>query len=490
MDRIDRLTAPELDRLVGAPDEPDAAELWEDPSPLPLGDIPVRYKALTRSNIATTRFWRRLSPELRESIQVVSAVLPFRANEYVAEELIDWSRVPDDPIYQLTFPQHGMLEEGHHRAVADLLRRGAPREELRETVDAIRLELNPHPAGQLSHNVPELDGETLQGLQHKYRETVLFFASAGQTCHAYCTFCFRWPQFVGMKGLKFAAREAGVLVRYLRRREDVTDVIFTGGDPMTMRTEVFERYLTPLLESRLDNLTTIRIGTKAIAYWPQRFVTDPDADDLLRLFERVIASGRNLAVMAHFSHPRELSTPVAREAVRRIRATGAKIYMQSPVIRHVNDDSAAWSELWHTGVRLGCTPYYMFVERDTGPKRYFELPLWRAWRLFRNAHSRVSGLSRTVRGPVMSAFSGKVQVLGARHVLGQPVFVLRYLQARDPVLVDRPFFARFDSKATWFSQLEPLGREDRHFFRFHPAHGARDASGAPDDALAELANPR
>ena len=44
-------------------------------------------------------------------------------------------------------------------------------------------------------------------LQHKYKETVLFFPSAGQTCHAYCTFCFRWPQFVGMEDMKFDARE-------------------------------------------------------------------------------------------------------------------------------------------------------------------------------------------------------------------------------------------------------------------------------------------
>ena len=61
---------------------------------------------------------------------------------------------------------------------------------------------------------------------------------------------------------------------------------------------------------------------------------------------------------------------------------------------------------------------------------------------------------------------------------GEPVFVLRYLQARDPVLVDRPFFARLDGKATWFSQLEPLGREDRPFLRFHPERArARGHSG-------------
>ena len=75
----------------------------------------------------------------------------------------------------------------------------------------IQLRLNPHPAGQMELNVPSLDGDPLRGMQHKYRETVLFFPSAGQTCHAYCSYCFRWPQFVGLDGLKFASNEASTM---------------------------------------------------------------------------------------------------------------------------------------------------------------------------------------------------------------------------------------------------------------------------------------
>ena len=71
----------------------------------------------------------------------------------------------------------------------------------------------------------------------------------------------------------------------------------------------------------VETLESIRIGTKALAYWPQRFVTDPDADDTLRLFEQVVNSGKNLAFMAHFSHPRELEPDIVREAVRRMSTT-------------------------------------------------------------------------------------------------------------------------------------------------------------------------
>ena len=83
----------------------------------------------------------------------------------------------------------------------------------------------------------------LAGVQHKYKETVLFFPSAGQTCHAYCTFCFRWPQFVGMEELKFDARASADLATYLRRHAEVTDVLITGGDPLVMNARSLTDYI-------------------------------------------------------------------------------------------------------------------------------------------------------------------------------------------------------------------------------------------------------
>lgn len=429
------------------------------------------YRAITRANVHKLSQWNGLSNEVREAIEVVSAVLPFRVNRYVVDELIDWSRVPEDPMFQLTFPQRGMLEEADYEsmlaAVCSQRLGHASKEESEREANRIRLRLNPHPAGQMTHNVPTLvseegEAEVLRGVQHKYAETVLFFPSHGQTCHAYCTFCFRWAQFVGLEDLKFASREVESLERYLRQHPEVTDVLITGGDPMVMKSRVLGEYLRPLLE--IESVRTIRIGTKSVAYWPQRYVSDDDADECLRLFESVVQSGRHLAIMGHYTHPVELSTEVSQQALVRIRGTGANVRMQSPVIRHVNDDPDAWAELWRAGVQLGAVPYYFFVERDTGAKRYFELPLARCWEIFRRAYGQVSGMARTVRGPSMSTLPGKVHVLGVARVGGERAFMLEYLQARDSSLVRRPFFARFDPQATWFDQLEPLTFADARFW--------------------------
>jgi KamA family protein len=355
----------------------------------------------------------------------------------------------------LVFPQAAMLDEADVSRIACLLADGAPAAELREAVHEIRMRLNPHPAGQLALNVPELGDEPLPGVQHKYHETVLVFPKQGQTCHSYCTYCFRWAQFVDEPDLKMATSDIDRIIDYLGTHREVTSVLITGGDPMIMGAGVLRRYIEPLLGPGLEHLESIRIGSKSLAYWPQRFVSDSDADDTLRLFEQVIAAGKALAFMAHFSHPRELEPRVVAEAVRRIRGTGAVLRTQAPLIRTINDDAGTWSRMWRTQVRMGMIPYYMFVERDTGPQNYFAVPLARGYQVFRDAYQCVSGLARTVRGPSMSATPGKVCIDGITEVAGQRVFVLHMIQARDPGLVGNPFFARFDPDATWISDLEP-----------------------------------
>lgn len=423
-----------------------------------------RYRAITRKNLASIPQWDALSEEQRKALQVVSTVLPFKTNRYVCDELIDWSNIPDDPIFQLTFVQKDMLSQAHYDRMAKLIDQGADKAELKTAADAIRRQLNPHPAGQKSHNVPRYAGKPLSGVQHKYRETVLFFPSQGQTCHAYCTFCFRWAQFVALDDLKFEAREHEGLLGYLRTQDEVSDVLITGGDPMVMTASALQRCIEPLCTPQLEHIRSIRIGTKSLSYWPYRFVTDKDSDQILRIFEKVIASGRHLSVMAHFNHPVELATPAVRRAIARIRQTGAEVRIQSPLVRRINDSAKVWADLWREGVALGCVPYYMFVERDTGPRAYFEVPLARAYHIYTDAIRSVSGLARTARGPSMSAFPGKIVVRGEAVIRGEKVFVLEFLQARNPEWVGRPFFAEYDPQATWINQLRPAFGEREFFF--------------------------
>ncbi|MCW2902506.1 MAG: hypothetical protein JWO67_4771, partial [Streptosporangiaceae bacterium] len=362
--------------------------LVNDAAPVAVRSTGRKFRAFTSKHLDELTSRAGLSPDQRLAVRAVATVLPFRTNSYVVDELIDWSCAPDDPIYRLVFPQEDMLPAADVAHIADLLRNDPPKAEVDAAAHAVRVKLNPHPAGQMQLNIPSFGDGTLPGVQHKYRETVLFFPKQGQTCHAYCTYCFRWAQFVGEPDLKMASDDAQGLVRYLREHPRVTSVLFTGGDPMIMSGPVLRRYIEPLLG--LEQLESIRIGTKSLAYWPGRFVTDPDAVDTLRLFSSVVESGKNLAFMAHFSHPREMESQLVHTAVRAIRDTGAVIRTQAPLIRSINDDPDTWVEMWRAQQALGMVPYYMFVERDTGPQDYFAVPLARAYEIFRDAYARVS----------------------------------------------------------------------------------------------------
>jgi KamA family protein len=420
------------------------------------------YKSYSLHNFKDIPQLHYLSDEQKFNIEVVGTVLPFKTNNYVLDELIDWNNFETDPFFILNFPQKEMLDKKSFKLIASLLEQNAAKKEVQDAVRKIRLNMNPNPAGQES-NVPVFEGKKLNGIQHKYREILLFFPTQGQTCHAYCTFCFRWPQFA-LNEFKFAMKEADVLVKYLKAHPEITDVLFTGGDPAIMKTRFFEAYFDALADADIPNLKNIRIGTKSLAYWPYRFTTDSDADDLLRLFKRMKKKGFNIALMAHFNHPGELQTDAVKEAVKRLLSAGVQIRSQSPLLRHINANADIWAENWKEQIKLGIIPYYMFIARDTGPRDYFAITLNQAWHIFRNAYNQVSGICRTVKGPSMSCQPGKVQVVGVSEIKGQKVFVLNFLQGREPRWVGKPFFAKYNTDAVWIDDLEPAFGDPEFFF--------------------------
>jgi KamA family protein len=400
------------------------------------------------SRFLDSKFANYLSSSEISHLKQLTRIFPFKVSRYVLEELIDWGNKDDDPIFRLTFPRYDMLSEENWA----LLRTAKSLEEEKQTINLIRKKLNPHPAGQ-TKNIPRIGNRVFGGLQHKYRETVLFFPSQGQTCHSYCTYCFRWAQFVNANEHKFRSKDKQDLFDYLQYHPEVTDLLFTGGDPMYMNNKIFFEYLDVLFKPELEHIQNIRIGSKSLAFYPQRFL-DNEGDELLRKMESVNSKGKNVTLMAHFSNPVELSTRKVRLAIKRLRKAGVTIRTQAPLIRGINDSAETWRDMWRKSVRLGMVPYYMFVERDTGAHHYFSVPLSEAYRIFTEAYSKVGGLAKTVRGPSMSAEPGKILIVGVSGTGNEKKFILKFIQARNPELINKPFFAKFSKDATWLSDLE------------------------------------
>lgn len=416
----------------------------------------MKYLAYNRSNFRKIEYLNYLSPDFIEDTEIVSRVLPFKTNNYIVDYLIDWRNYETDPIYILTFPNKKMLKAEHFDEVKQAVRKNLPEHELTKIINRIRLQLNPHPANQAS-NVPELDGEKLPGVQHKYRDIALFFPTQGQSCHAHCTFCFRWPQFVKDLDLQFSMRESSSLVKYIQKNEHINEILFTGGDPMIMSPRTINKYISEIIDANIPNLSTIRFGSKSLTFWPFTFIPafSDEAEEMLNMFRRIRENGYHLSFMAHFNHPNEMDNELVQEAIANILSTGATIRTQAPLLRTINDSGDIWAQMWKKQVELGMIPYYMFVERETGPHDYFSLPLNKVYEIYQAAIKGSSSFAKTVTGPVMSARMGKVQILGTfdNPADGNKYFMLQYVRHRDHTKTFKPFLMHYDENSRWVDQL-------------------------------------
>jgi L-lysine 2,3-aminomutase len=377
----------------------------------------------------------------------------------VVDYLIDWENYETDPIYILNFPNKNMLRPERYEQLKQAIETGSPQKELDDLIMKIRLEMNPHPAQQMT-NVPVMGGEELKGVQHKYRDIVLFFPSQGQTCHAHCTFCFRWPQFVKELDMKFSMREIGKVMEYIRRNPDINEILFTGGDPLIMDPATISKYFDAILAERPSNLKNIRFGTKSLTYWPFAFLPQfsDEGQELLDLFKRITDNGFHLAFMAHFNHPNELDNEVVQEAIYNVRQTGAEIRTQAPILNNINKSSKVWARMWKKQISLGLIPYYMFIERETGPYNYFEIPLAEVYQIYQEAIRETGSFAKTVTGPVMSAAKGKAHIMGVveNPADGNKYFMMQYVRHRDYRETFRPFFLEYNEEATWLNQLKKV----------------------------------
>lgn len=300
-----------------------------------------------------------------EGLAEVVERFPFRSNDYYTS-LINWND-PADPIRALIYPQTGELVEFG-------------------TLDA----------SNEAANTP------VRGLQHKYRDTALLLVT--DQCGGFCRYCFRKRLF--LPGERETVRGCSDGVAYIREHNQITDVLLTGGDPLTLPTPVLEGILDQVLS--IPHVRTVRIGSKMPAFNPYRIIDDSRLQSALAT---VVRSGRSLYVSTHFDHAREI-TLEAKEAIHLLRATGAMCVNQCPMCRGINDSVAALSELFQACTDIGCPQYYVFQCRPTLGNAPFVIPLSEAFGIFDEARTRVSGLSRRARF-CMSHERGKIEIVGA-----------------------------------------------------------------------------
>jgi KamA family protein len=339
-----------------------------------------------------------LKPKEREVMEKVCQKFPFRSNKYYLS-LIDW-KDGLDPIRRIVIPDSRELECG----------------------------------GSLDPS-SEKEFTRLPGVQHKYAQTGLLLLS--DVCGGICRFCFRKRLF--MKEERETVKDVSQGIEYIRCHPEITNVLLTGGDPLTLETRRLDAVLRQLRE--IEHVNIIRIGSKLPAYNPYRILNDRD---LLNCLKRYSTPEKRIYLMAHFNHPREL-TEVSLRAIEELQRANVIVVNQTPLLNEVNCSPAILSSLFCQLSFSGISPYYVFQCRPSTGNRFFQIPVERSYQIIQQAWKKCSGLAKRARF-VMSHSTGKIEIVGktAQHVF------MRYHQAADPDEIGKFMAFRSNENATWF----------------------------------------
>jgi len=345
---------------------------------------------------------KQLSERERVELKEVADKFDFRVNDYYLS-LIDWDD-PEDPIRRIVIPDRRELEEWG---------RLDPSNEKRITI--------------------------MPGLEHKYHSVVLFLET--NKCEGICRYCFRKRIFIEPE--RESIQDWDVAYRYVSEHAEATNVLLTGGDPLTLATSKLEEILRRLRE--IDHVQIVRIGTRMTSYNPYRIIDDPA---LLEAIAKYSTDKKKIYVVTHFVHPREL-TDVAIEGVHLLQKAGAIMANQTPLIKGISDNPDVLAELLGKLSFIGVPPYYIFQCRPALGNKAYTVPIEQGYEIVEQAKAQVSGLAKRARY-VMSHSSGKIEIVGKTKEM---VYFKYHRALRDE---DSGRFMAFKSNpnAYWFDDYD------------------------------------
>ncbi len=215
-------------------------------------------------------------------------------------------------------------------------------------------------------------------LVHRYPDRALFIATT--TCASYCRHCTR-KRIAGSRECVVSPRRIQRATEYLAAHPEISDVIVSGGDPLTMATEVLEGILKEI--RKVQSVQVIRIGTRTPVVLPQRITAE--LTEMLRKYHPIW-------INTHFNHPQEL-TPEAAQACGRLADAGIPLGNQSVLLRGINDNPETYAELCRGLVRMRVRPYYLYQCDLVRGVEHFRTPLSRGIEIMEYLRGRLSGIA-------------------------------------------------------------------------------------------------
>ncbi|HUT53659.1 MAG TPA: KamA family radical SAM protein [bacterium] len=221
--------------------------------------------------------------------------------------------------------------------------------------------------------VRESDWSPVPGLIRRYPDRALVMPTSG--CFMRCRHCMRKRSW----GAPDAATETMEAWRdWLRSNPGITEVIISGGDPLTLADDRLARLLDLLLTAK--SVKELRVHSRAVVAAPSRITPRLAA---------LLAGRKVRRLVTQANHPVEV-TAAAGAAAHTLTRAGIAVENQAVLLRGVNDRPETLAQLFRSVRAIGVRPYYLHHPDRVRGAMHFTLGLEEGWSIYQKAR-RLAG---------------------------------------------------------------------------------------------------
>lgn len=236
-----------------------------------------------------------------------------------------------------------------------------------------------------------------KGLVHKYPRRVLIELT--MNCAAYCRFCTRRRMVSDIEKGMITQKEVDQMFTYLKNNPQINEVIFSGGDPLTVE-NIFIYAVNKI--KTLPQIKIIRVHSRIL-------VSDPKllTPAILKTFRSI--KNQTLYVSTHFEHPDEI-TPIAIKCIKKLRQAGAILLNQNVFLKGVNDSYEVLYELFNRLIELGVRPYVLYHCDPVNGAAHFIVKLEDEVKIMTKLRKNLSGIAFPIHAIDTPGGAGKIPV--------------------------------------------------------------------------------
>ncbi len=239
----------------------------------------------------------------------------------------------------------------------------------------VKAELEHHPAFSMDP-LGEKPKNQQAGVIHKYRDRLLFIVS--NTCAVNCRFCFR--RHFPYDDNRLNKQQWENALEYVRDDKEVSEVIFSGGDPLALNDKRLGWLAKEL--AAIPHVERLRIHTRFPIMIPQRITPE--------MLDWFAGTRLKPVMVSHCNHPNEIDGAVI-EAFGRLKHADVTLLNQTVLLKGVNDNADTMEALNRKLFRHGVMPYYLHLLDKVQGAAHFDTEQEKAQRLVGELARRCSG---------------------------------------------------------------------------------------------------